>query len=239
MRIKEIQKEIEELTVFLLNNDLVLDTNSPIIQDRNKREYLTWSGAPKTGLISNNFATISEYVKIILNRFYNFVLKDGGVVQFGYIFEKDLLVKQRICFFPCPIDISPEEVEDIKPGEDFVTLFQLLLEQEITEINVHLHEQRLSEMIGRFYTRSPLRFEFDSENRNIDHPSSHLHINKESFRLPISGPICNGHFIHLIFRLFYPDIWSEYPLIRGWPISNQTRTILTEHSKSLYLESNC
>jgi len=237
MTIIDIKEEIERLIVFLLINELILDLNNPIIRElAGNKAVLTWAGAPKTGVIHNQFASISEYMSIAINRDFHFMFNDGGIIQFGYIFDDDKILQQRFCFYPCPLEISQDQIDIIQPSEDFITLFKIILEEELSELNNHLLEDILHDTRTKLKTRSPFRFDFNYSKDNIDHPASHLHVNKRSCRIPVFGPISIGHFMRFIIRSFYPQMFSDYLKLKDWPLSYRSRTVREEHMRDLFIE---
>jgi hypothetical protein len=186
--IVKYQKEIEKLIVLLLKNELILDSNTPIIREGiNDSRILTWAGAPKSGLFDNEFASTYEYMGILEKRNYNFVLSDGGIVQFCCVFNASTLLKQRFCYYPCPIEISKEDIDLIQEGHDFISLIQFLFEQELIKLNGYDGSSFVSEITCRLYNRSPFRFEYDPINQKANHSAAHLHMNKAryvTFRSP-------------------------------------------------------
>jgi hypothetical protein len=235
--IDEIKQEIGNLITFLLEKELILDFNYPIKRTVGDIDLLTWAGAPQSGIISRGFASIPEYISVVSKRNFNLVLKDGGAIQFGYAFKNLKVIKQRICYFPCPAKITDEDIEGIPNGDDFVALLTLLLELEMQEMMEHLRVDRLSEMPVRFYNRSPIRFDFDPDRKTVLHSASHFHVNESSCRLPVFGPISIGHFVRFVFKSFYPDWWSEYEELRKWPITFYETTIDSQNIQELHFSS--
>ncbi len=92
----------------------------------------------------------------------------------------------RLCYFPCPFEFSPDEVEEISL-EDFPSL---------------LNAQELHQ---RIRLGSPIRFDFDADFSDERHTNSHLTINKVSCRVPVFGPVSPGHFLRFVLRYFYED----------------------------------
>lgn len=237
MTVKDILRGIQKLNTFLLEKELAQDTNSPSIRSQGDIQEITWSGAPKSGLISGSFATLAEYLIVIKNRQFNCSLIDGGVFQFNYFFDNDDLIKQRLCYFPCPIEITEDEVNKIQPGDDFVSLFQMLLTEELDLIRKSILHSRQGEKMPNFFFRTPIRFDYDPFSQAHGHSASHLHINKPACRWPVFGPISLGHFIRFVFKMFYTDIWNNNQQIRNWPISHHSRTVSDIEVVNLYIDS--
>lgn len=87
----------------------------PIILSTNYRKEtseISWPNyAP--GIFKSLYA--KEYERIIQNRQYSFLLKDNlGCIQFYFYYNKDQLVKMRLCYYPYPvvINMGAEDIEN-------------------------------------------------------------------------------------------------------------------------------
>ena len=239
MTVKKSKSEIEQLTSFLLSKGLILDYNSPKITQLGTDSFsISWASTNSMKNKNRNFASIPEYINLIYNREYNFILFDGSLFQFSFIYRHREIIKARLLYYPCPLNISQEDIEDIQLGEDFINLFFLLLEEQTDLIISNLSLPKFPLLKLELINKSPFCFDFDVENSRSNHSASHLHINDHNCRWPIYGPISPGHFIRLIFHLFYTEIWETYEEIRQWPLTLNHRTILSEHTSELFIECN-
>jgi hypothetical protein len=230
--------QINNLISFLLSEGLAIDSNSAIIRESGPISMLTWADAPNNLFDSliGRFASVIEYRNCIQKRLFHCMLFDGSIIQFGYVFNNNNLVKHRNCYYPCPLIITSSEIQDIQLGDDFVTLFDLLLVQEIDSLRSSISKSDFPNLRQLFRLSTPLRFDFDSDVRAENHPASHLHLLDEECRWPVFGPISVGHFVRFIFRHFYPQIWSKYEILRNWNLEFHNRSITDRDKGDLFLE---
>jgi hypothetical protein len=146
------------------------------------------------------------------------------------------LIKHRNCFYPCPLIIDSSDIEDIQPGDDFVALFDLLLDQEIRTLQSGISISDFTNLQHASRLSTPLRFDFDSEAQTTTHPASHLHIIDEDCRWPVFGPIGVGHFIRFIFHHFYPKLCSDFSILKNWKLEFLPRSITQQEQAELFIE---
>jgi hypothetical protein len=86
------------------------------MQDEKSMDY------PKSplGEIQGIFTSLHEYRSIIEKRLYHFLLCDGATFQFRYIIDHDQIIQHRLCYYPCPVRITSDDLENISYGEDFL-----------------------------------------------------------------------------------------------------------------------
>lgn len=232
--------QINELLSFLLEEGLAIDSNSAIIRESGNDLILTWANAPDRlfDALVGKFASINEYRNLIENRHYHCMLFDGSIIQFGYLFTNNTLSKHRNCYYSCPLIITSSDIEAIQSGHDFVTLFDLLLTQEIDTLRAGISKSEFSNEQNLLRFSTPFRFDYDPSSQTDTHPASHLHVLNEECRWPVFGPISVGHFVRFVFRHFYPKVWSQYDVLRNWGLQFHTRSITDQERGELFIECN-
>lgn len=232
--------QINELLSFLLEEGLAIDSNSAIIRESGNDLILTWANAPDRlfDALVGKFASINEYRNLIENRHYHCMLFDGSIIQFGYLFTNNILSKHRNCYYPCPLIITSSDIEAIQSGHDFVTLFDLLLTQEIDTLRAGISKSEFSDKQNLLQFSTPFRFDYDPSSQTDTHPASHLHVLNEECRWPVFGPISVGHFVRFVFRHFYPKVWSKYDVLRNWGLQFHIRSITDQERGELFIECN-
>lgn len=232
--------QINELLSILLAEGLAIDSNSAIIRESGHDSILTWANAPDRlfDALVGKFASIAEYRNLIENRHYHCMLFDGSIIQFGFLFSNNTLSKHRNCYYPCPLIITSSDIEAIQTEYDFVTLFDLLLTQEIDALRAAISVSEFSNLQNLLRLSTPLRFDFNPRSQTDTHPASHLHMLNEECRWPVFGPISVGHFVRFIFRHFYPNIWSKFDVLRSWGLQFHTRSITDQERGELFIECN-
>ncbi|GHT06340.1 hypothetical protein AGMMS5026_01910 [Endomicrobiia bacterium] len=176
-------------------NNLVYDMiKSKISQIYNKsiffKEKNTISVSVKTrdsiSDMTNLVNIIDRYKKFIENKFYNFILFDGALIQIFYRFKEDEIVEHRLAYVPSSITLTSEECYN----ESIIGMIDMIKDDKI-ELNKRLND------------RATIRFDFDRNNSSEDHPASHLTFISNSCRIPVCSPITPNGFIRFILENFY------------------------------------
>jgi len=204
-----LAKRIGDYVFRLMENDVALDANAHVaLQRDNNRWFLSWASEHpwQASIINSDFATISEYRALLENRAFSAILYDGSALQISYIFEGNTVTKHRLCYYPCPLLIAPDEVQ----AESLLDFISNLSAEEVDR---------------RLRLRSPIRFDFDPDSVADDHPSSHMHISFEECRIAVAGPLSAGRFFEFVLRNFYRDAWNSKNGIRDFRIDAHERVI--------------
>jgi hypothetical protein len=185
-----IKSEIEIITAVLAKAGLLRDSNSPVIKASYISTSVSWQSNPHLSYCFGSYGRIAHYCELLNKRDYNLLFVDGSIVQFFYYLEKDRVTKHMLCYYPCPYDFSPEEIEELG----------------ISDLPDIIGGD---ELLGRIKLVSPIRFDFDLKPRPKDHPFSHLSAIKDTCRIPAFGPISVGHFVRFVIRYFYAERFQE------------------------------
>jgi hypothetical protein len=217
-----IRSEIDRLITGFLKAELIVDSTPHIIHfSPNNLRTITWSVFNPS--LDTLFATVDEYKRLVLNRQYSLILLDGSLLQFSYTFQRDNLIKHRLCFYPFPLSLEPEE-------------WEVYQEMGIGLVDI-LEDLGFEEYQRRLQLRSPIRFDYDLHNANSNHPASHLHIVRSDCRVPVFAPLSIGHFVRFVFRNFYFEQWETFDFVRTWPVEWHNRTLTSDEMKQIHL--NC
>lgn len=212
MKPAQIKRELITLNKALLDADLIIDSNYPTVQKGSSGSFLVSCGAYNL-FEESEYSSLDEYLIYLRNRCFFVIFKDGSLLQISYKFRRSKLIGHRLCFFPCPIKFDFNDLEE----------FSL---DEIVELSASPFSLRLV---------SPIRFDFDPEQEQDDHPSSHLHFSCRSCRVPVQLPLSIGHFLNFVLRNFYLQEWDKLEKLQKWPYRNFTRTFV--HEKNLLFVS--
>ena len=189
-----------EAEVAIAVNKAVVDwLASPRVQ------RITWANNKSVPgwLFRTDAGTIEEYRGWIEHSGYAAVLLDGAILQISFDFSGDELVGHRLLYFPCPFDFD----RSLLMGTDL----------SMVEI-IDLYADPVSP--GEFRLRSPVRFDYTKAEISPDHPPSHMTFQWRRVRVPVSAPLSLGHFVHFVFKYFYPDLWHLHDFIREWPVDD-------------------
>ena len=198
----QMRSELANLSAVLLNAEIALDTNSVILHEKGDRIGVSWAsrGLGTFGECTRQqFATIEEYQCWIRAQEYLVLLYDGSILQCSYEFEGRDIVKHRLLYYPCPFDLTSQQLQE-EVLDDIVSGF--IKAGGVSEVRL----------------RTPIRFDYDLHARSNDHPTSHLTLLTENCRWPVVAPLSPGHFVRFVFRNFYPEVWKALPALQEWPL---------------------
>jgi len=188
---KDTQVSIINTLRTLQAVDILYYYQAPIIIQKDEYVMVTWPnhhiGAPHNADIA--FATLAQYQLILEEGSYLAILRDGALIRANYVFKSDELFKHSLWYWPCPLEIPPEDIISETPIGAF-----------------ELHSTSWQEAV-RF--RTPLRFDYDPSAAKDDHPASHLHIQIPGCRIAVERPMGFATFVCFIFRHFLPKGWQE------------------------------
>lgn len=250
---KRLRSEIADLLFQLYEHGIVIATRPVVLQSSAGITHVTWDPAPGAGSLIDfgDFATVGEYRRVVADGHYTAMLFDGSLLQLSYVFGGKDLLKHRLCYYPCPVLLSRE---DLETGEDPLSFFDVDAQDELGLLpfaddpmgpgNVAPDDPaaqppvRLSSSEGRsrLRLRSPLRFDFDLDAQAEGHPASHLHISHEDCRIPVYGPVSVGHFVRFVFRHFYRGLFDAHGMLRTWPQSFTTRRVTSSECMEMFID---
>jgi len=169
--------------------------------DTGQSEILTWkdhvSGRHNAG---DAFNTINQYATIYETGAYHAILFDGSIIRAFFEFQKNLLTRQSLLYWPAPIIVQYKDVEEngIREALNYI----------LCDLNCDSKKLRM---------RTPFRLDFDSSNDSDSHPGSHLHIQHADCRLSSKNPVCFNTFVKFVFSNFYPD-FPYLGVVKKFPI---------------------
>jgi len=158
-----------------------------------------------------------HYIDIIKKNDFNLLLSDGSVIQIAYKIFSEEIQWHRLCFFPCPIAFSDEELTEYT----ILDLFDVLSPEEL---------------IARTKMVTYVRFDFDRNFSDERHAHSHFTFGNSDCRVPVYGPISITHFAEFIIQNFLASRF-DIPNYQGFGQSLYGRTLPLRHSHPLFLES--
>lgn len=217
----QVRQEVGRLITYLLKVGLAISANMPITRRSGNLVVV----APATNVHhflddaghSSDFGSLDDYLAALRRGDFACVLMDGGLLQIAFGFRGEELVTHRLCFHPCPIDLSPQEIEGLALDE----LIELYLEDDWR---------------SRLRLRTPLRFDFDSAAARVMHSASHLHLIASNCRIPVFGPLSLGHFVRFVFRHFYPELIPQHLDLKEWSIFSSSRSIDPAEEEDLFID---
>lgn len=213
---QDIVKDLIQVRRQLAGFDLALDYNDPQIIHDSGLSTVSWSGSTSPRL-AGDVVTLSDYLDVLDNRNYSFLLSDYTVIQASYSFDGDLLKKHRLAVLACPIVIDSEwfdlglslqEGIDSTPFEDLVAII-------CNEVSI--------------------RFDYDEASVSNMHPASHATVARACCRMPVHAPLSVGQFARFIIRSYYPEVFPDWVDQDALPGRNLASTLKPDHFQELHV----
>ena len=209
--------ELDNFLTLLLRSEVAILTTKVILQHGSPGiQRITWAKnkvAPGE-LFRNTSPTVLEYREWIDKQGYSAVLFDGSILQISYDFENSELAGHRLLYFPCPFDFDQELLEVFA----LVDVIDFYRDHETANVRL----------------RSPLRFDYQPDTNLESHPNSHMTFQWSHTRVPVMAPISPGHFIHFVFKNFYPTMWEVHDFLQEWPKHEFESTITHDQQRTLH-----
>lgn len=177
--IGHIEEQLQEIGLLLDRNELVMRS----VGARVRR--ITWATQSIPDLTKYTDSRVEEYLEFVQGRHFNFLLVDGSLVQLSYdVRGADEIVGSRSVWYPCPVAFSSIDLQ-------YTTIEELVSTTPVKDVTC----------------RSPWRIDFAPGIVTPDHPSTHLHLGMEAFRLPVQRAIEPTRFLRLVLRTAFPSFW--------------------------------
>lgn len=215
---RELLIEINKFTASMWRAGLAKDSNVAVIEEVGGGHVsVVWKATESLEIDFGERPSWREYIEWVKARQYNVLLSDYSFMQMSYVLRDNTIVRHRLVYYPCPVAMDLEERGEL----GIVDLLDMLGESR--------------ELLDRLRQETPLRFEFDLTAAKEGHPASHLHVSRESCRIPVHAPLSLGRFIRFIFCHFYPTEWTAHSFLRDWPCGTAEPTIAEAERRELHL----
>jgi hypothetical protein len=190
---KRFCQNIQNTLNLLSENNLTIFHNQPVIKEYQNVTSITWPNhVPGRHNCAPVFGKISQYRTILETGAFTCLLFDGALVRIAYSFKFGSLADYSLLWWPSPFKIDSGDLE----LGGILDIFDLYASSNDWHENIQM--------------RTPVRFDFDSNNATIKHPASHLHFQESNCRLYVDRPVCFNRFIKFIFLNFYPNTYSNF-----------------------------
>lgn len=218
MEIKEQQlvQAINDLIFRWQKKGLVYDSRThSAFKKAGGLNEITW-GNDGFVLKDEQFSSFSEYCSLVENRQYSMLLNDGSFFQISYTLERSKIVKHRLCWYPCPIELDTS----------------ILDENDISDIVL---DKMQSVDLSSLKCRSPMRFDYAPIQTKIGHSSVHLHLSEENCRIPVKTPLCLRQFMAFIVTHFFEVLSPDKSLYSDIVTWDSIDTLSDLEKKSLHI----
>ena len=213
--------EIRRFSEQLEKAELLINRNYPHVSNKGKGiNILAWNNYIRSS--KTEFATVDEYMTFLTNNQYTLILFDGSLIRIVYYFKRQHIIRHQLGYYPPPVPIQQDELS-------------LYLSHGLTVsdlINDKVNSNKFSVYLR---LRSPIRFDFDSDNDSEVHPASHLHLSQSDCRIAVYAPVSIGLFLCFIFKHFYQEIWEKHEFFKQWPRVVFPEAMLPANRKHLHV----
>jgi hypothetical protein len=208
-------RHVTQFGFTMLENGFALDARPHVVRSLTAtRKSLMWARNVDTSLITGNPAHLEDYISLLGNQEYSYLMNDGGVIQVAYIFDRDQIERHRLGYYPCPFLISPTDLSPYGEG-----ILDLINDQFMTDIEENL------------LLKSPIRFDYSPAEATDYHPASHITLNDRSCRIPARAPLNFDTFMKFILENFYFDAWQSEAITRELAFSHE-EDCMSAHDRS-------
>lgn len=168
-----------------LGENSALDFNGHVVTDLgSQKKRISWSEQQPFNPLAHLPGTLGEYLYYLRDRHFSLVNLDGSLLQLSFEIHHGRVVSHRLNFVPCPIDLDLGLLA-LDTLDNVVE--QLFLSSPRTEVRL----------------RSSLRFDYDPDAAGQNHPASHLTLNFDSTRIPVSRNFDVSMFLKFVLDNFF------------------------------------
>lgn len=181
-----VRQRVEQFLQLLVEHQCVVDLNPVVLREFGSSKFVTWdaAGGQFTHLLGGEL-TLDGYAALVKARTFSAVLRDGSLLQISYSFDLKSVVKHRLCFIPCPLDLTSDDMAQF-PLLDWL--------------------ESVGSPSAEIQLRGPVRFDFDLAAAEAEHPAVHLTVGSSVCRIPVERPLSVGEFAQFVVHNFYPDV---------------------------------
>lgn len=186
----QVYKQISDLTSALIDSGLCQNQTFPSIKDVDGHTLIGTSNMSHSSFLKS--IPYSEmYTQARSNRYFNMQMIDGALISLSYDFERTVLLRHTLTFFPAPS----------------LDIFQ-------NNPDVYWEDEIYADIVDVRIFPTPIRFDYDNREGvfvPIEHPVSHLTLGQyECCRIPVSSALTPQQFISFIVRHFYSTKDKDY-----------------------------
>ncbi|HCA5044352.1 DUF2290 domain-containing protein [Acinetobacter baumannii] len=208
---REIINEIRHVDEVFLKNSLIDKYNSYSLRDHpdNKTEICI-SSCKDISFTLSSMSYKELYEESFKRNLFNYLMLDGALIQFNYLFDKGKIYKHRLAYLPSPN----------------MEAFQ-------HEPDLYIEQPMYAEIIEPSIVPVPIRFDFDETAfEELHHPKSHFTLGQyKNCRIATGSPISPIIFVDFILRSFYNTAYKSYNQYIQYP-RNIFDSTITDREKS-------
>jgi hypothetical protein len=233
MTLNEARSQVAKLNAIFLEKELAVAVNPAVAFPAGDRTRVSWPQAKDAQgmFVELTYASISEYRSFFRGTHYTCLLKDGALVQISFDFKNADMVAHRFCFYPCPLFL-PDNIDAIDWD-----IWNDLLEEALFAEAQALEPSGLGggsiPTASAIRLRSPIRFDYESEEQTASESPSHVHLSDDVARIPVQSALSLSQFVHFVVLNFYP---SYAEVLDDFAITHFDRCIRQEEEYLLHFD---
>jgi hypothetical protein len=214
MNVEALCRRVTQFGFILLGADFAMDARQHSVEWLSAtRKSVMWARDSLNSLMVENPSHVGDYLSILEKREYSYLMRDGGVLQIAFVFDRGQIERHRLLYFPCPFRITRHDLNAFNGG-----LLDLI------------QDAFMDELDEKLLLRSPIRFDYVPNAGTDFHPASHLTLNDPSCRIPARAPLRFDTFMKFVLENFYIEAWQHPPIARALAFSQEAEC-LSEHDK--------
>lgn len=189
MTCREVSNDLRKAAEILWKGNVLLDS------DEKPEKPFPFVNTP---------TPLQEYIDLIKNKDYTFLLKDGSVIQMGFKFDAGgFIEKHRLTFFHSPLAHMIKNLGGLLNKDDVVVALELLLGDSPSDEDTS-PEQCPGKGFPLVYS---FRLDYDENGQHlVNHPKSHATFLSENCRIAVNSYFDVRTFLLLVFG----NLWAEY-----------------------------
>ncbi|WP_322923100.1 DUF2290 domain-containing protein [Paenibacillus campi] len=183
----------------MYKDELIIDSINPVCTDYifTFRNHVPTSDS-RSPMAQKYFNDFYQYMALLKNRSYHFLLKDYSICRFHYEFNNEYkLNSYNLLWFPCPF------------SSKFLGEAKEMCENEL-EFMDYMDSIQLGDQFNfeDFLLRTPIRVDYDityEGSRELFHPTAHIHFQHYHTRAKSNSIFCLYNFMVFIIENCYPE----------------------------------
>lgn len=105
MSARSLLIELNNLNSKLWKAGFILDSNDAVQRNTMSGTEVSWAATGPIDYSFDSLAKVDEYIAFIKSRNYSVLIFDGSLLQISYVLRKNEIIKHRLAYYPCPIDL--------------------------------------------------------------------------------------------------------------------------------------
>lgn len=218
MSIGGLCKRVSSFGFTLLEQGYAVDAQPHAVSPvKGSIKALSWVRDKSAALILPALPRVDDYLRLIREREYSFLMRDGAAIQILYQYDRSNLVRHRLQYWPCPFD-AEDMLEEF--AEPIIDMLEILFLENVRSETV---------------LRGLLRFDYAPDDAGMLHPASHLTMAGPECRIPVHAPLSFDTFMRFVLENFYRDAWSDEKVRAHFAFEQEVKSLQGGEEERVHL----